>query len=167
VKPLNLFLAMLLTLAMSAAVCARAPEQVPAIGAKLNKHWLTAGEHELCMTSPAQLDPCFEQAFEGVRYRVAYSSKSKRVTYLTTSDGKFRTHSGLRVGDEIAISENTVRAWPGWEVHAPTTSDGWRPIVGFNSEVKLKDGTVLNLREKQGVNITGTATIGAFSKGRN
>jgi hypothetical protein len=56
VKPLNLFLAMLLTLAMSAAVCARAPEQVPAIGAKLNKHWLTAGEHELCMTSPAQLD---------------------------------------------------------------------------------------------------------------
>ena len=102
VKPLNLFLAMLLTLAMSAAVCARAPEQVPAIGAKLNKHWLTAGEHELCMTSPAQLDPCFEQAFEGVRYRVAYSSKSKRVTYLTTSDGKFRTHSGLRVGDEIA-----------------------------------------------------------------
>jgi hypothetical protein len=166
VKRLNAFLALLLTLAMCTAVRGRTPEQVPAIGTKLNKHWLTASEHELCMTNPAQLDPCFEQVFEGVRYRVAYSGKSKRVTYLTTSDGKFRTHSGLRVGDEIAISESTVRAWPGWEVHAPTTSDGWRPIIGFNSEVKLKDGTVLNLREMQGGSITGAATISAFSKGR-
>ena len=118
------------------------------------------------MTNPAQLDPCFERSFDGVRYTVAYSSKTKQVTYLYTKDEKFRTADGLKVGDEISISEENVRAWPGWEIHGPTTIDGWRPLIGWNGEVKLKDGSVLNLLGKHDGSRSGKATILAFVRGR-
>jgi hypothetical protein len=118
------------------------------------------------MTHPAQMDPCFERSFEGVRYTVAYSREMKLITYVYTEDHKFKTADGLKVGDEIAISEQNVRAWPGWEVHGPTTADGWRPLIGWNGEVKLKDGSALNLWGKHNGSSRGTATILGFVRGR-
>jgi hypothetical protein len=120
----------------------------------------------LCITHPAQMDPCFERSFNGVRYTVAYSRESKRITYVYTEDEKFKTTDGLRVGDEIPVSAQNVRAWPGWEIHGPTTADGWRPVIGWNGEVKLKDGSALNLWGKHDGSSSGVTTILGFVKGR-
>jgi len=117
------------------------------------------------VTHPAQIDPCVERYFDGVRYTVAFSKETKRITYLCTEDEKFRTADGLRVGSEIAVSEEDVRAWPGWEIHGPTTSDGWRPLIGWNLEVKLKDGSVLKLGGTHDGSSSGTAIVEAFVKG--
>ena len=133
---------------------------------KVPNEWSKKAKVKLCMTHPAQIDPCFERFFDGVRYTVAFSRETKRITYLYTEDEKFRTADDLRVGDEIAVSEENVRAWPGWQIHGPTTSDGWRPLIGWDVEVKLKDGSVLNLRGKHDGSSSGTATILAFVKGR-
>lgn len=96
------------------------------------------------MVSSAQVDPCFEHTFAGVRYTVAYNRETQHISYLFTEDDKFKTEDGLKVGDEIAVSRRNC-AWPGWEMPGPTTTDGWRPIVGWNAEVKLTDGTFFRL----------------------
>ena len=105
-------------------------ESPPAVGARFKKGWAAGKERVVCMTQPAQLDPCVERVFDGVNYQVAYSEQKHRVTYLHTNDEKFRTAEGLKIGDSIPISQETLRAWPGWEMRAPMTGDGWWPIVG-------------------------------------
>jgi hypothetical protein len=162
----NAIIALVLTVVGSVVVSGAAPEPVPTTGATAKKEWVKASKGHVCMTHPAQLDPCFEGVFDGVRYRVAYSDQTKRVSYLYTSDTKFRTADGLQVGGEISVTGQNVRALPGWEIWAPTTSDGWRPIIGFNAEVKLKDGTLLKLSGKHDGSKAGTATIQGFSRGR-
>jgi hypothetical protein len=153
--------------AVSCIVISASPvEPAPAIGTKIKKEWTKAGKGQLCMTHPAQLDPCFEHVFDGVQYKVAYNGQTRRVSYLSTSDSKFRTTDGLQVGSEIRVTEATVHAMPGWVVWGPTTSDGWRPIIGgFNGEVKLKDATLLKLWGQPGSG-EGIAIIQGFSRGR-
>jgi hypothetical protein len=143
-----------------------ASEQLPTIGMKIPNQWSKKAKVKLCVTHPAQIDPCFERSFGEVRYTLAYSSQTRRVTYLYTEDEHFRTADGLKVGDEIAISEENVRAWPGWQIHGPTTSDGWRPVIGGDGEVKLNNGSMLNLRGKHDGSGSGTTTILGFVKGR-
>ena len=72
---------------------------VPEIGTKLAKHLLKIASHQrqLCMTAPAQLDPCFEYDFDKVRYTVSFDARSKRVTYISTTDEAFRTADGLQI----------------------------------------------------------------------
>lgn len=141
-------------------------EQAPKIGAEMNRKWIQGDGHNLCMTHPAQLDPCVQQLFDGVRYTIGYSKETRRVTYLYTDDKNFRTADGLKVGDSIPISDDSVRALPGWHVEAPITRDGWRPILGYDQKIKLRDGTVLNLRDKDSKK-SGTAIILGFCKLRN
>jgi hypothetical protein len=142
-------------------------EQPPTIGSKFNKKWKAEKEPSLCMTESSQLDPCVDLAFDGINHRVAYSQLTHKVAYVYTNDEKFRTTSGLKVGDPIPVSRKTVRALAGWQVYAPTTSDGWRPIVaGETPRIKLKDGTVMDLTAKDGPDKNGTAEILGFSKGR-
>ena len=75
---------------------------------------------------------------------------------------------GLKVGDSIPVTPETVRALPGWQIFAPTTPDGWRPIVGYDlPQIKLKDGTLLDLRGNDSSGKTGMAVILGFSKGRS
>jgi hypothetical protein len=150
---------------VSCIVVSAALEPVPAIGAKIKREWIKAGK-SLCMTHAAQIDPCFEHVFDGVQYKVAYNGQTHRVSYLSTSDSKFRTVDGLHVGSEIRVAEDKVYAIPGWEAWGPTTSDGWRPIIGFNSEIKLKDDTLLNLSGRIDGNREGIAIIQGFSRGR-
>jgi hypothetical protein len=141
-------------------------ESPPAVGARFKKGWAAGKERAVCMTQPAQLDPCVERVFDGVNYQVAYSEQKHRVTYLHTNDEKFRTAEGLKIGDSIPISQETVRAWPGWEVRAPMRGDGWWPIVGYDlPQIKLNDGTVLDLGHKE-KSAGGMAVILGFTKGR-
>jgi hypothetical protein len=158
-------LALVFTAVSCIVVFAASHEPVPAIGAKIKKEGIKASKGQLCMTHPAQLDPCFEHVFDGVQYKVAYNGQTRRVSYLSTSDSKFRTADGLQVGSEFRVTEDKVKAMPGWEVWGPTTSDGWRPIIGFNAEVKLKDGTLLKLNTNDGSG-EGIAIIQGFSQGR-
>jgi hypothetical protein len=118
------------------------------------------------MTHPAQLDPCVERTFDGIKYQIAYSEQTHRVSYVFTCDDKFRTVDGLKVRDSVPVSKQTVRALPGWQIRTPMTSDGWWPIVGYDlPEIKLNDGTVLDLANKD-EEAHGTAKIMGFAKGR-
>ena len=119
------------------------------------------------MTHSAQLDRCVERVFEGVKYTIAYSQQTRRVTYLHTDDRSFKTVDGLRIGDSIPVSTKDVQVLLGWEVHAPATRDGWRPVLGYDlADLKLNDGTVLDLSMKGQSAASGMATILGFSKGR-
>jgi hypothetical protein len=48
------------------------------------------------MTHSAQLDPCVEQKFDDIKYQVAYSEQTHRVSYVYTDDPKFRTTDDSR-----------------------------------------------------------------------
>jgi hypothetical protein len=141
-------------------------EQLPAVGTKFKKKWRLGNDPAVCMTQPAQLDPCVERVFDGIKYQIAYSEKTHRVSYLYTADEKFRTADGLKIGDAIPVTRDNVRALPGWQIYAPTTRDGWRPIIGYDLlQIKLKDGTVLDLASKEEQIKTAAAVILGFSKG--
>ena len=142
-------------------------EPPPAVGAKFKKKWGAGKEATLCLTEPAQLDPCVEQGFDGIHYQVAYRERTHRVSYLFTSDERFRTADNLKVGDSVPVSQATVRGMPGWQIRAPVTRDGWWPIVGYDlPQIKLNDGTVLDLGHKEKLTSGGMAVILGFSKGR-
>jgi hypothetical protein len=139
-------------------------EQPPNIGAKFNKSWKKGKQSNLCMTSSAQIDPCVDLVVDGIKYQIAYREETHRVTYVYTSDEKFRTIDGLKVGGSIPVSRETVRGQPGWQSYAATTRDGWCPVVGYDGlQIKLKDGTVLDLTGTEGLK-SGIAVILGFSK---
>jgi hypothetical protein len=119
------------------------------------------------MTSPAQLDPCFEHTYGGITFTVAFRSETKRVTYIFTTDKKFRTSEGLKILDEIPVTENSVRVWPGWQVEAAPTSDGWVPVISdYEMKVRLSNGTLLNLPGQHDHSSSGNAAILAFANRR-
>lgn len=142
-------------------------DKLPHIGSELDKHTVTLAEkqRQVCMTSPAQLDPCFERTYGGVKFTVAYRNETKKVTYIFTTDEKFRTKDGLKVLDEIPVTEESIREWLGWQVEAAATSDGWVPVISdFDMKVKLTDGTLLNLPGEHEGSSSGKAVIRAFGK---
>lgn len=144
------------------------PEPLPALGDKLSARLLEVGERQrrLCATHPAQLDPCLTSEFDGIKYSIAYDAESKRVTYIETSDRRFRTPIDQKVGDEIPISEKDVLFLPGWIVFGPPTSGDWRPIIGGpDGVVNLKNGDVLKVWGKPNGSSGGLATIEGFAKG--
>ena len=156
-----LFIAILAVATLHSALS----EQPPSLGTKFKKSWKAGKEQTLCMTGSSQLDPCVALAFDGIKYQIAYREETHRVTYVYTSDEKFRTVDGLKVGDEIPVSRETVRALPGWLAFAATTRDGWRPVVGYDGlQIKLKNGTVLDLTGS-GATQSGISVILGFSKG--
>ncbi len=141
-------------------------EQPPVIGAKFKKAWRSGDVATVCMTHPAQADPCVERVFDGLIYQVAYNAQTGRVSYLHTHDQNFRTSDGLRVGDPIPVSEETMGVLPGWEIRVLATHDGWWPVVGYDlPQIKLTDETTLDLAHKD-ERASGMAVIVGFSKGR-
>lgn len=138
----------------------------PAIGSPFKKTWDVGQQRTLCMTHSAQLDPCVELQVEGIKYQIAYREQTHRVSYLRTSDQKFRTVDGLKVGDSIPVSSKALRAFPGWEIHAPRTPDGWSPIIGYDGlRITLEDGSVLDLTVHKENTAPVRAVIIGFSKG--
>lgn len=142
-----------------------AQAHVPKIGERLDrKHVADSANQNRCMTHSGQIDPCFEKRISGIEYTIAFDGQH-RVTYISTKDSAFRTSDGYRVGDEIEVSRD-LQVIPGYEIHARNTRDGWRPIVGFNSELQLKDGTKIDLRRQSLEHAEIKAIILGFSKGR-
>jgi len=145
-------------------------EHLPVLGAKLKKKWTAQDPDagELCLVHSAQMYPCVDLAFDGVRYWIGYDEHTKRVTYIYTDDEKFRTNAGLKVGDVIPVASKTLTVVPSVAVYAATTGDGWRPEVGHGlpGKVKLTDGTELDPMNKDDAKKSGMSKILAFSKGK-
>jgi hypothetical protein len=140
-------------------------EQPPTMGARFKKKWAAGKEASLCLSEPAQLDPCVGQGFDGVDYQIAYRERTHRVSYVFTADKKFRTVDGLKVGDSVPVSQQTVVGLPGWHLCAPVTRDGWCPIIGYDDpQIKLNNGAVLDLGHKEQQASGGMAVILGFSK---
>ena len=90
------------------------------------------------------------------------------MTYIYTDDERFRTDEGLKVGDVIPVARETLIVVPSFAIYAPTTRDGWRPIVGDDllGKVRLTDGTELDPKSKDDAKKSGMSRIRAFSKGK-
>jgi hypothetical protein len=93
-----------------------------------------------CMVSSGQLDKCFRDTVNGIRYTVAFRRRGlcgNVVTYVHTDDPGFKSPDGLHVGDALAIEKiETVVAAPGFEIYGKK-GKGWIPVVGFNGEVAV------------------------------
>jgi hypothetical protein len=139
------------------------------IGAKLKKRDFPKTSRKLYMTHPAQMRPYIEKNIDGVDYIIAYDEKSRVIKYITTNDEDFRTANGLRVGSYIEVSKEEVIAYPGWEIRAPQTSDGWYPIIGFVDEITISiDGRDDKVNvEGLEANVKVKAEVIRFSKGGN
>jgi hypothetical protein len=80
--------------------------RLPSVGARFNVPGnASAG---LCMVSPGQMDKCSRVEVAGVQYTVAYRKKGLGkpiVTYIHTTDPKFVSPAGHRVGDLIQVAQ--------------------------------------------------------------
>ena len=144
--------------------------RVPEIGEKLrSKDIPESASHNVCMRLAAQVDPCFDTLLGGVKYTIAFGDRDHRVTYIHTSDPKFKAADGQKVGDEIEFPRSQLQVNPYFEIYGPTTRDGWRPIVGLDIgplEPTEKDGTKIDLRGNTGKGDPVKTSIGGFSKGK-
>ena len=113
--------------------------------------------------------PYIERNINGVDYIIAFSRETREIRYITTNDEDFRTANGLHVGSYVEVSRDEISAYPGWEIRAPRTEDGWYPVIGFVGVMTiLREG-----REFQ-INVTELepsravmAKVIRFSKGGN
>lgn len=126
------------------------------IGAKLPNKYVTESDGQIA-THPNTFRPFIKKKIDNVQYTIAFEEKSRKIRFIHTTDKSFQTKNGLRVGSEISLSRNQLSVNPIWYIFAPTTSDGWRPIINASEESlsKLKD------------NETKTFIIGGFIKGGN
>jgi hypothetical protein len=102
------------------------------IGAKLNRRLLPERVKELTATHPSQLRPFIRQTISGVEFLIAYDVKTRKIKYIHTTDKNFRTADGLGVFSEIPLKREQLKVYPGWEIRAPITSDGWYPVAGVD-----------------------------------
>lgn len=94
--------------------------------------------------SPPQKVQSFTKTFDpfvllevhDIQYTIAYDAANRVITYIYTSDLRFSTKQGLKVGDEISLSRDQISFYTDWQVYAPTTCDGWKPVIGYDREPK-------------------------------
>lgn len=125
----------------------------------------------LYMTHSAQFRPFIEREIVGIKYVIAYDEKSRIIKYISTTDKKFKSADGLQVGSYVEVDNEQMSVYPGWEIRGPEDTEGWQPLVGFDSKVTVLDGgkdTQIELKQyrlesEQPVK----AKIIAFVKGSN
>jgi len=131
------------------------------VGVKLNRKYIPKKATEQIATHPSQFRPFIKRTVDGVEYIIAYDEKNREIRYIHTTDKKFRTASGLRVGSEIPLKREQLEVYPSWEIRAPITSDGWCPVVGVDLPIGYNLVGAFKVGETKMVTITG------FSKGSN
>ena len=108
-----------------------------------------------------------DQKFDGMKYQVAYSEQTHRVSYVYTDDPKFRTTDGVMVGGSIPVSKDSLLVLTGWQIRGPVTADGWWPILSNDlPRIKLKDGTELVITNEEDLVGSRDAVIVGFAKSR-
>jgi hypothetical protein len=130
------------------------------INARLPRALIPAKLTQRLQVNSSQTWPYVETVVNGIKYTIAFNERTRRITYLYTSDDKFRTVNGLRIGAELTFTSAQLIIIPYGEVRGPRTPDGWFPVVAHDSPLgggpfinSLKDG------EKT------TMTISGFAKG--
>jgi hypothetical protein len=71
---------------------------------------LLARHEKLCRTGDDHRDPCADVKIGKVRYTVAWDAQTKNVTYLFTADRALVTDTGLSVGDNCRIIQDSGAA---------------------------------------------------------
>jgi hypothetical protein len=100
------------------------------IGYVLPEKYISKEPRVRYATHSSQLDPFFYVIMQNIAYLVAYVNDSHQISYIATFSKDFKTEEGLQIGHEIEVTRSKIIAYPGWEVHAPKTKDGWRPVIG-------------------------------------
>jgi hypothetical protein len=131
------------------------------VGAKLDRKYVPKKLTKQIMTHPGQMRPFIERSVEGVKYVIAFDSESREIKYINTRDPNFRTSDGLRVGSEMPVKRQQLDVYPGWEIRAPVTSDGWYPVVG--TDLSIGFDLLGSFKESE----TKFVRIDSFSKGDN
>jgi hypothetical protein len=149
-----------LTLALSLSATMPKSDIKLEIGAKLNRKYIPRKISEEILTHPSQTRPFIKRTIDGVEYIIAFDQRTREIRYIHTDDKNFRTKNGLRVGSEISVAKNQIVSYPGWEVRAPITPDGWYPVVGYDLP---KIGTSPDDASQKSSTLT--LTIIGFSKG--
>lgn len=132
------------------------------IGAKLSRKCIPRKITQQIFTHSSQTRPYIPKTIADVDYTIAFDEKMREIRYIHTSDKDFTTLNGLRVGSEITFTREELLIFPGWEIRAPATPDGWYPVIAIDLPTlagdfieKLKDGESTAL------------TIVSCSKGEN
>lgn len=100
----------------------------------------------LYQTSTDIFDPFITEEIDDVFYTIAYDNESHLITYINTSDFDFNTKDNFRVGDIVELSRKQISFFPKWEIYAPTTIDGWKPVIGYDRPTKIhkyKSGQII------------------------
>lgn len=111
------------------------------VGSELPAKYVPKNNPKQYMTHSAQFRPYIEQNVAGVRYVIAYDKKNHVIKYISTDDKQFKSADGLQVGGYVEVNDEQVEAYPGWEIRGPKDKDGWQPLIGFNSEMTVLDGS--------------------------
>lgn len=112
--------------------------KLPSLGSRLDGPRLPDSTG-LCMVSPGQMDKCAKVEVAGVQYSVAFRKKGRLgkpvVTYIHTTDPKFLSPSGKRVGDFLEVNFSQIVRAPGFEMYGGRSIRGWTAVIGFNGKV--------------------------------
>ena len=115
-------------------------KKLPSLGSRIDVSGLPKSTG-LCMVSPGQMDKCAKVEVAGVQYRVAFRKKGRlgkpMVTYIHTSDPKFLSPSGKRVGEILEVAFSQIVRAPGFEMYGGGPIRGWAAVVGFNGKVTM------------------------------
>lgn len=102
------------------------------IGAKLAAPQVSKPSKPRTRTGTYTSSPFIENELDNIKYLIAYDEKTHVITYINTSDLEFRTADGLKVGSCLKLNQHQVTIYPKWEIHGPETTDGWRPVIGYD-----------------------------------
>lgn len=80
------------------------------------------------MTASGGMQPSFEAEFEGIEFTVCTGYKSKRISFISTSDERFKTSEGIAINDTLQkvleTSQGELIKERGWAFFVKLKS-GW------------------------------------------
>jgi hypothetical protein len=94
----------LLALVLSVPQAFAQQGKMPKLGSQVPPMVLRARVHaHQCLTDVNHNDPCAEVRIQGMLFTIAWDARTKKITYLFTSDRRFITDSELGVGGDCRL----------------------------------------------------------------
>ncbi len=141
------------------------------VGYKINKKFLSDHNNNVILTHPAQYRHYFEIMIDSIKYTIAYDKENLEIKYIYKNDKKFKTPHRLKIGKKISLKKDEILIYPGWNIYAKISDDGWYPIIGSDlPDIILEKDTIkLNPIRKNSFNASEYERfkILGFSKGGN
>ena len=117
--------------------------ELPTKYTKCNKKENKDCKKQLFRTYANKYEPFLRKEIDNVEYVIGYNEKSNQITFINTSDLRFRTKKGLKVGSELELTKDQVHKIPEWEIYAPTDEEGWKPVIGYDEPEVLINGEII------------------------